>query len=313
MIKKCVSINILNYNTFEKTKKCIDSCLKQKGVTYQILLIDNNSSDDSLNQLYDIYGDTISYLKNIDNFGYAKGNNLGVAYSKDNGYTYSLLLNSDTELSGDFLLKSLVDIIESYRDCAIVAPTIYNVTNRGNILHHNDSIYHKLLRFARILPHKKFLSNKIESISEAYGSAMLVDNKCFLSLGGFPEHYFMYGEESTFAKKTLWSHKLILWSIDNDNFVLHHHDTTKKMENWRNFLRGRNRGLEFYENYKDHNPLLWSLVYKIYGIISWIRGYKTGDYTYYEGLKRAKILSDSNQSNYEKFLEAKKVREEFKT
>ena len=75
-----VSINILNYNTYEKTKKCIESCLKQKGIKYRILLIDNNSEDASFERLVAEYGETIDFLRNDYNYGYAKGNNLAIRF-----------------------------------------------------------------------------------------------------------------------------------------------------------------------------------------------------------------------------------------
>ena len=56
-----VSINILHYNSFEKTKICIESCLKQNINNCEIIIIDNNSQNDSLKKLkeaknrYDIF------------------------------------------------------------------------------------------------------------------------------------------------------------------------------------------------------------------------------------------------------------------
>lgn len=58
-----VSINILNFNTFDKSCVCIDSCLKQHGVNYQVLLIDNASTDDSFLRLQQKYGDKLLYLQ----------------------------------------------------------------------------------------------------------------------------------------------------------------------------------------------------------------------------------------------------------
>lgn len=257
---KKVLINILNYNTYEKTDRCIESCLSQENVYYDVLLIDNKSSDDSLIKLKRKYGNRILYLENEINFGYAKGNNLGVDYSLQHGYGYSLILNSDTALSTSNTLSNLMSIMSTNNNCSIIAPTIFNVTPNGLVLNQNDSTYLKLLRYFGILPHNKMIKESLYEISECQGSALLVKNQDFIKVGGFPEHYFMYGEEGTLAKKILWSGKKILWVRDELNYVLHYHDKSGYVDAWRVFLMGRNRTIEYLENRKRY-PIKWRIVF----------------------------------------------------
>jgi len=195
------SINILNYNSYEESKRCIESCLKQNGVDFCVLLIDNCSTDDSFIKLKNEYTGKIDFFQTGANYGYAGGNNIGISYCFNNGCKYTLILNSDITLVGSGLLKNMIEIMKNQKDCAVVAPLIFNVTSKGDVLNQNDSTYLKVLRKAKILPPNYKLSDTLETISEAQGSALLVDNEVFLGVGGFPEHYFMYGEESCFAKK----------------------------------------------------------------------------------------------------------------
>ena len=133
-----ISINVLNYNTFEKTKRCIISCLSQENIDSRVLLIDNCSTDGSAEKLREEFGDRIDYLFTDSNYGYAKGNNLGVEDSLAKGYRYSMILNSDTELVGTDLLSKMVNLFSEENTIGIVAPQIYNVSASGLILNQNE-------------------------------------------------------------------------------------------------------------------------------------------------------------------------------
>lgn len=302
-----VSLNVLNYNTFEKTKVCIDSCLRQKGLDYDVILIDNHSSDGSCEKLRDFYGNKIKYICNKENYGYAKGNNIGVNYCHEQGYKYSFILNSDTELVGEELVSKLVNIIEEHKDCAVIVPTIYDVTREGLDQHINDSSYLKMLRYVGVLPKNKVLSMELVTLSEAHGSALLVNNEDFILTGGFPEHYFMYGEESTFSKKVLWNNLQIIGYNSKDQYILHHHDKSGHVEAWRLYLMGRNRGLEYWEN-KSKYPL-WKIVYLIFLLRLRINSIISKEKSYLEGLNAAKLLHYGKASYDDCYKHAIDIRE----
>ena len=94
-----LSIIIVNYNTFKLTKETIDSCLAEPThYTYEIFLVDNKSTDDSLEKLEEYFKDEISrgiikVIANSANKGFANANNLAIEKAKGE---YILLLNSDT-------------------------------------------------------------------------------------------------------------------------------------------------------------------------------------------------------------------------
>lgn len=310
-MRQKVSINILNYNTYEKSCVCIDSCLKQVGVNFRILLIDNASTDDSFNKLKGKYGNKIDYYQTGSNFGYSGGNNKGVKYCYRKGYKFALLLNSDTELKSVTLLNELMNIIMSNKDCAVVSPTIYDVTKEGLIKHSNDYLYNLLLRMINILPPTRKISEKISSVSEAHGSAMLVDCKRFLEIGGFPEHYFMYCEESTFAKKIQWAGFEILWYNSDSSYIFHHHDKNNNITPWRDFLMGRNRSIEYYENKKGHNPM-WFFIYYLFLFKTIIYSLKNHNYHYYKGMITGRLLMKNKASYQECYSHGKYILNNYK-
>lgn len=96
-----LSIIIVNYNTFKLTRDTIDSCLAEPTYyPYEIFLVDNKSTDDSLVKLEEYFKDEINrgvihVIANDKNEGFAKANNLAIDKAKGD---YVLLLNSDTLL-----------------------------------------------------------------------------------------------------------------------------------------------------------------------------------------------------------------------
>lgn len=305
-----VSINILNYNTYEKTKKCIDSCLEQNGIEYEIILIDNDSSDDSLERLRKEYGDKITYLVNDENYGYAKGNNLGIKFCANKNIKYTLILNSDITLVGKNLLLNMVRIMKNHQNCGIVAPAIYNVTSKGYILNENDSLYLELLRKFKILPKNEMITDELCTASEAQGSALLVNTNLFNDLGGFPEHYFMYGEEGCFAKKILWNHKKIFWYKNKDNYVLHHHDKSGRIAKWQLYLMGRNRSFEYLENRNDFD-IRWRIVYSIFYLRLKLKNRNSNMNAYICGVQEAKKMYKSKEDTLCIYNDGKNARNKY--
>ena len=89
-----VSIIIVNYNTCDITKNCINSIFEYtKDIKFEIILVDNNSKDKS----YSVFSNDnrITYLYQQNNLGFGKANNLGFKHAKGK---YIFLLNSDTLL-----------------------------------------------------------------------------------------------------------------------------------------------------------------------------------------------------------------------
>ena len=105
-----ISIIIVNFKTYELTKQTIESIIKNaKNISYEIILVDNASSDESIETL-EIDFDTqvkrklIKIIKNNQNLGFSKANNIGMKASKGD---YILTLNSDTVIIEDCIEKCL--------------------------------------------------------------------------------------------------------------------------------------------------------------------------------------------------------------
>ena len=98
-----LSIIVVNFNTKDITRACLDSIRTcATGVEYEIILVDNASTDGSVEAFKKMKG--ITLILNTKNLGFAKANNQGIKIAKGN---YVLLLNSDTEIREDSIQTML--------------------------------------------------------------------------------------------------------------------------------------------------------------------------------------------------------------
>lgn len=133
-----VSIIIINYNTYELTKKCIESVFtKTIATSFEIILIDNASTECKPEIFLELFP-AIQLAKSRQNVGFAGGNNLGI--SKANG-EYILLLNSDTELLNDAVTEAIA-VFEQEADIGVLS---------GQLLSPDGSIQAQAGRFPSIM------------------------------------------------------------------------------------------------------------------------------------------------------------------
>jgi len=126
-----VSIVILNWNGYRDTIECIESLKKVNYGNYQILVVDNGSTDDSAKMIRSKFPD-LTLVENEKNLGFAGGNNVGMQCALKSGAKYVLLLNQDTVVDSNFL-RELVNVGESDSQVGAVQSKILKRENPGLI------------------------------------------------------------------------------------------------------------------------------------------------------------------------------------
>ena len=121
-MKNKVWIIILNWNGLDDTIECVESCLKIVYEPYQILIVDNHSSDNSTEVLRRRFPD-IPLIVNDKNFGYAGGNNIGIKHAIKQGADYILLLNNDVVVEPG-VLTQLVEGMRPRLQATMAAPKV---------------------------------------------------------------------------------------------------------------------------------------------------------------------------------------------
>lgn len=199
-----VSIIIINYNTRQMTQECINSVIEKTiGVSYEIIVIDNRSDDDSKQYLEN--DNRIRYVYSFENLGFGRANNLGMTLSKGD---YIFLLNSDTLLVnnaikmlydyaerrkgeiafyGGWLLDYKMNYIHSFAEIATMKLLLKNAL----------ATYSNLFKTKKEPTVNEMYKESAESIEVGYvtGADMFYHRSIFEKYGGFDYRFFMYYEE----------------------------------------------------------------------------------------------------------------------
>lgn len=208
-----LSVIILSYNTKDITKQCLDSlihCLKLTTILYEIIVVDNNSTDGSKKMLeeYDI-----THLFLSKNIGYSKANNKGLAIA--NG-RFTLFLNSDV-LHDNVNYDALLSYMISHKSIGALTVRVELTKNKIDPASHRGfptiwrsfCYYLKLESLLGAVPglnrlfggyHLTYLDlNTVHEIEALSGAYFLSKTRLLKQIGGFDEDYFMYGEDLDLA------------------------------------------------------------------------------------------------------------------
>lgn len=190
-----IGIVIVNYNGQKFQNDCIKCILNNTYDNYKIIIVDNASTDDSMKLLSDFNDDRIIKLFCDENYGVAKGNNIGIKKSMELGTDCTLLLNNDTIFDSN-LLKEMVTGLEKN---PVVTPKMYYKDSNKiwyagggfSKLKCNSQHYH----FNEI---DKF-NYKNTLFDYAPTTCMLISNDVFNAVGLMDETYFMYCDDTDFC------------------------------------------------------------------------------------------------------------------
>lgn len=194
-----LSIIIISYNTCELTIKCIESIFKYtKGVTFEIIVVDNASADKSVVTIARKFKSKVVLIKNKENLGFGAANNQGMAIAQGR---YICLLNSDTVLIGNLFEKALEwfdqkALLEIGSSVGMMGVKLLNPDRSEQESYGGfptlGRVFSRVM-FGRFLPVN--LSDKLKRVDYVKGACMILKREVFERVGGFDDKLFMYVEE----------------------------------------------------------------------------------------------------------------------
>ena len=119
-----VGIVVLNYNGGELLSECVNSFLNLKYDSYKIIIVDNNSKDESIEKI-DKDNEKIDLILCGTNQGYTGGNNIGIQRALDISCKYVLIVNNDTIVSNPNFLCEMVSFCDQNPDVGICGPKVF--------------------------------------------------------------------------------------------------------------------------------------------------------------------------------------------
>lgn len=184
-----ISIVIPNYNGEKYFKKCIESINLQNFTDYELIVIDNASTDSDYSWIRE---DESIIFKRLDkNYGFSKAVNEGIKLSRAE---YVLLLNNDTVLKQDFLSK-LLETIEKDKNIFAVSSKMIQYNNQDLIDDAGDeyNIFGWAYKVGDGKSIKEFTSKR--NVFSACAGAALYRKSVFEEIGYFDEDFFAYMED----------------------------------------------------------------------------------------------------------------------
>ena len=201
-----LSVVILNYNVRYFLELCLKSVQAAiAGLDAEIIVVDNHSEDGSCAMVKQLFPDVI-LIENKENFGFSKGNNIGVSIAKGR---YLCILNPDTVVAED-TFTSLLKFAESKKNLGVVGCKLINGVgaflpeSKRNIPYISVA-FKKLLGNSNAYYANHLGENETGKVAILVGAFMLMEQAVYHRVGGFDEAYFMYGEDIDLSYKVLKS------------------------------------------------------------------------------------------------------------
>ncbi|MDP4227071.1 MAG: glycosyltransferase family 2 protein [Bacteroidota bacterium] len=204
-----VSLIILNWNGKEDTAECLESLKHITYSNYEIILIDNGSTDGSVKYFQEYFPD-IEIIENRENLGFAEGNNVGIRRAIGKSADYVLILNNDVIVDPEFLNK-MIEVAENNKLAGAIGSKIYHYYDPEIIDRPNKKINLWTGNF-RIFTSIKDNGNddKAEEVGCITGCCMLIKTQLIKEIGGFDPEYFLYWEETDLCIRiTKYGYKII--------------------------------------------------------------------------------------------------------
>ena len=208
-----LSVIILNYNVRYFLEQCVLSVQKAlETIDGEIIVIDNNSSDDSCAMMKQRFPN-VKLISNTENFGFPKGNNIGVANANGD---YICILNPDTVVAEDTFTKVL-SFAKELNDLGIVGCKLIDGT--GNFLPESKRgiptpwvSFTKIFSLYKAFPKSKLFNqyyaqhvseNETGKVEILVGAFMVMKRALYNEIGGFDENCFMYSDDIDLSYRVL--------------------------------------------------------------------------------------------------------------
>lgn len=266
-MQKKIGMVIVNYNDFENTDHLIKNVEDYKCLNH-IVIVDNNSKDDSFEKLKSLEKDNLTVIKN-NSRNYSSGLNTGAKFLIEKLRTCNIIFsNSDIIIKEE---EDLINLSETMKeDIVVVGPTIdeHGVMNKGwHLPTVNQEILFNIPYFNRNFKRKYLLykdsdyEKETTLVDVVSGCFFVVDSDFLKKVDYFDEATLLYYEEQILAEKVKQSNKKEC--INNKVIIYHDHSVTidksiKRIEKQR-ILKESQR--YYIKKYKNANIIQILLLY----------------------------------------------------
>ena len=199
---KSVVIVILNWNSADDTLTSVESVLRMDYPNFHVVIVDNGSSDDSVEKLTRIEDGRVEVIRSAENLGFTGGCNLGFDWALEHGADYVWLLNSDT-VTEVGTLASLVGVAEADSTIGLVTPLIVSLQEPSRMIYAGgfyDAELPSCNMTRDIETGKKWVTEHPKEVL-LLGTALLVRVDLIRRIGKLDDGFFAYWEDIDFSMR----------------------------------------------------------------------------------------------------------------
>ena len=186
------SLIIVNYNTKKLVVDCLQSLFRHcPHHLFEVIVVDNNSSDGSVVGLREKFGEQVSVIANEHNLGFGRANNLA---TKNASGELLFFLNSDTLVTDD-ILSPLAKMMSTHEKLGIISPRLL-LPSGQNQPYCFGGFKWPLQKSCR-QTNDLAVDERVDywPIGWVSGAALVMRRELFVKLHGYDPHYFMYYED----------------------------------------------------------------------------------------------------------------------
>ncbi len=248
-----VTVIIVNWNGERFLGRCLSALYSQTVMPHEVILVDNASSDNSLEIIEKF--PQVRLLKQSDNLGFARGNNLAIKNSSLDA-EWIALLNPDAFVAPDWLAALLL-AAHDHPDFDIFASKLLCAGNPQFLDGMGDS--YSISGRVRRIGHNELSSNFSEEETEVFSAcaaAAMYRRGALVNSGGFDEDFFCYTEDvdlgfrmRLFGSRCLYIPQSVAYHVGSGTTDGQHGN---------------------FATYHGHRNLVWVFVKNMPGILFWL-------------------------------------------
>ena len=243
MADKRLGIVICNYNKADMVLECIKCIFENTFTDFDLYVVDNASTDNSVEAITEAYGDRLTLIVNEENLGGTGGFNTGLRAAYAKGYPYLMCVDNDAYLDEN-AIEELYKFLEQHTECGMAASKIYHMDNPGLIQQYGQDI--DFTSFCTCVPELNMVDDgslpDFKYVDTVAACSLMVRRETIDKIGFMSEEYYLYWDDTDWCWRA-WIAGLKVASVGT-SLALHQMGAKKERINtfptyyaWRNWIR----------------------------------------------------------------------------
>ncbi|UCC54631.1 MAG: glycosyltransferase family 2 protein [Anaerolineaceae bacterium] len=254
------SIIIVNYNGLSYLSNCLHSVQATCDDDVEIIIVDNNSTDGSAEQLVREFPD-IWLIRSDENIGFGSGNNIGTRQASGE---YVVFLNPDTVVTPGWL-DPLIRVFEEDPEVGIATSKILLLREPDQINTCGNNVHISGITICRGLRLDKKAMSAQANVGAASGCAFVMRRDLFWELGGYDDDFFLYMEDTDLSWRAQLAGFRCVYVPDS----VVYHDYALRFGPEKTYYQERNRYLMLLKNLHWRTLLLLMPVLLLAELVTW--------------------------------------------